>query len=130
MKAPNNSVYIDKEYKNVATIGELYLVSYFCLQGINHLEALSGEFPVGYELAITRIWPYDENKKIEFPLSENIYAFYFRRKNKPVKIITGDFNDDFDTFDELKDFITHNDNITTEEVVKHMLIKMSIWDYE
>ncbi len=130
MKAPNNSVYIDKSHKLSATIGELYLVNYYCLQRINHLEAISGQFPVGYEIALTRVWPYDKDKKLTFPANDNIYTFYYRRKNKPVKIITGDYNDDFDTLVELKKLLLSKKDITTNDIIKHMLLKMSIWDYE
>ena len=69
-------------------------------------------------------------KKINFSTEHNLYAFYYRRKNKPVKILTGDFNDDFSTLEELKNLIISNKDIDTETIIKHMLIKMSIWDYE
>ncbi len=130
MKAPNNSVYIDKNYSAAATFGELYLVNYYCLQRINHLEAISGQFPVGYEIALTRIWPFNKDQKIDFTSLDNTYAFFYRRKNNPIKILTGDYNDDFNTLEELKELIISSEDITTEEIIKHMLIKMSIWDYE
>ncbi len=130
MKAPNGSVYIDKDYKAAATLGELYQVNYHSLQSINHLEVLSGEFPVGYELGLTRAWPYNKEKKIDFSSQDSIYVFYYRRKNKAVKIVTGDYNDDFDTLEELKNFLISNEQVSSEGIIKHMLIKMSIWDYE
>ncbi len=130
MKAPNGSVYIDKKYKQVATIGELYYVDYYTLQGINHLEVLSGEFPVGYELAITRIWKLKNKGEFDFSSENYIYAFYYRRKNHPVKILTGDYNDDFNCLEELGNYMKKHTQATTEDIIKHMLLKMSIWDYE
>jgi gamma-glutamylcyclotransferase (GGCT)/AIG2-like uncharacterized protein YtfP len=130
MKAPNSSVYIDKKFLAAATFGELYLVNYYCLQRINHLEGISGEFPVGYEIALTRIWPFKKDQKIDFSSPDNRYAFFYRRKNKPIKILTGDYKDDFDTLEELKNLIISSKEISTEEIIRHMLIKMSIWDYE
>jgi len=130
MKAPNDSVYIEKKDEKAITYGELYLVNYFCLQRINHLEALSGEFPVGYELALSRIWLLNINNKITFEQGKEIYAFYYRRKNRPVKILTGNYNDNFDTMEEIKNFLITNKQPKTEDIIKYMLIKMSILDYE
>ncbi len=132
MKSANGSVYIDKKYKNVFTIGELYYVNFYCLQRINHLELISGEFPQGYELNLTRIWPLGESKHLDFDEKKSILAFYFRRKNNPVKILTGDYSTDFDTIEEIGKFLHQNQNkaIKPDDIINYMNQRMSIWEYE
>ena len=79
MKSEQGSVYIDKRYKNAATIGEVYIVSFYALERINFLEALSGQFPKGYDLDITPIWQLREKGKYSFEPDKAKYAFYYRR---------------------------------------------------
>ena len=132
MKTPNGAVYIDKKYQNVFTIGELYYVNFYCLQRINHLEVISGEFPQGYELNLTKIWPLGESKHLDFDQEKAVVAFYFRRKNYPVKILTGDYSTDFETISEIEIFLQKNQNtkITSEDIINYMKQRMSIWEYE
>ena len=58
MKSEIGSAYIDFNDKSAYTIGELYLVNFYCLLRINHLESTSGEFPAGYDINPIKVWPY------------------------------------------------------------------------
>ncbi len=132
MKARNGSVYIDRRAKDVATIGELHYVSFYCLQRINHLEAISGEFPQGYELYIMPVWKLSNRNDYDFDPEKAILTFYYRRRNTPVKILTGDYSTDFDPVDELKNFLIQNSykDISPDDIISHMHKKMSIWEFE
>ena len=110
MKAENGSVYIDFDYKNIATLGELHYVNFHCLQRINHLEAVSGEFPKGYDLALLPIWKLEEEGKYTYNSKNKSYAFFYRRRNRPLKIKDGDYKSDFKPIEEIKKFLTQ-DNI-------------------
>ncbi len=133
MKSPNGSVFIENKYQDAITIGELYYVNFYCLQRINHLEAISGEFPQGYELHIRTVWPIE--LKSQFPNihpEQGVLTFYYRRKNTDVKILTGDFNSDFEPIEELERFLLKNNlaNITDEDIINYMHQKMLIWEFE
>jgi gamma-glutamylcyclotransferase (GGCT)/AIG2-like uncharacterized protein YtfP len=132
MKDEDGNVYIDKREKGVATIGELHYISYFSLKRINHVEATSSEFPQGYELHIMPVWRLRTRGEYDFDLSKAIYAFYFRRKNTPVKILTGDYATDFDPIEELEDFLLANSyrDLRPDQVLQYMQKKMSIWEFE
>ncbi len=132
MKARNGSIYIDRRAQNVATIGELHYVSFYCLQRINHLEALSGEFPQGYELYVMPVWKLTNRNEYDFDPQKAVLSFYYRRRNTPVKILTGDYSTDFDPVIELKDFLLRNSyqEISSEDIIQYMYNKMSIWEFE
>ena len=108
MKAENGSVQIDFEHGNIATIGELHYVNFHCLQRINHLEAVSGEFPKGYDLAIIPIWELKEPGKYTFDKTEQTFAFFYRRRERPFKILNGDYTTDFNPVIEIKRYLTIN----------------------
>lgn len=91
MKSEIGSAYIDFRDKNAYTIGELYLVNFYCLLRIDHLESTSGEFPAGYDLDLIPFWPYSEGKDIDFSEENRSIALFYRRRNEPVKVKCGDW---------------------------------------
>lgn len=129
MKAENGSVYIDHAYNNVVTIGEVYLVDFYCLQRINHLEVFSGEFPRGYDLNVLPIWKQNHNTDFEFNEEEKQWAFFYKRRNHPIKILTGDFVDDFQAIEELEKILVSSEKIFEPDVlVEQMRKKLSIFE--
>jgi len=129
MKSENENVYIDFAYNDAVTIGELYIVNFYCLQRINHLEVLSGTFPKGYDLNVMPIWKLTEDKNFIFDEKKAELAFYYRWINSPKKILTGDFNDDFVPIDELEKLvIASKGEISKEELLAHMQNKLSIFE--
>ncbi len=79
MRTPSGTYYIDFDKKNVATVGELYHVNYYCLQRINYMSELPQEFPKSYELDITPVWLYeDEQKEFTFDTARSTLALTFR----------------------------------------------------
>ncbi len=91
MKSEIGSAYIDFDFKGVATIGELSYINYPGLQRIDHLESTSGEFPKGYDLDLLPIWELKEDGKYTFEESGKSYAFFYKRRNDPLKINSGDW---------------------------------------
>jgi len=129
MKSENDNVYVDFNREDVYTIGEVYLVSFYCLQRINHLEVLSGTFPKGYDLNVISVWKENENKIHDFSSNEKELAFYYRWKNCPVKIVTGDFTDDFVPIDELETLLLKNNGqLTEQEILEAMAQKLSVFE--
>jgi gamma-glutamylcyclotransferase (GGCT)/AIG2-like uncharacterized protein YtfP len=130
MKSENDNVYIDFDYQQAITIGEVYLVNFYCLQRINHLEVLSGTFPKGYDLNILPVWKIEnDNQEYILDNSKREIAFYYKWKNCPVKILTGDFTDDFVAIDELeKILIDKKGEITSDEILDLMKEKLSIFE--
>lgn len=129
MKSENDNVYVDFNYKEAFTIGEVYLVSFYCLQRINHLEVLSGTFPKGYDLNVISVWNENEDKNYNFPENEKELAFYYRWKNCPVKIVTGDYSDDFVPIDELETLLLKNKGkLTEQEILEVMAKKLSVFE--
>lgn len=129
MKSSNDNVYIDTDYYDALTYGELYKVNFYCLQRINHLEVLSGTFPKGYDLDVKEIWPCNENRFPEFEEEKKELAFYYRWKNNSVKILTGNYNDDFDRIEELERTIYEvSGEKIEEEILKIMKKKLSIYE--
>ena len=129
MKSSNDNVYIDTDYNEAVTIGEVYLVNYYCLQRINHLEVLSGTFPKGYDLLVKEVWPIDNPGKFYFDDHKKELAFYYKWKNGSVKILTGDYNDDFDPVDVIEQLLTQNDKeYTSDELLKEMYRRLSIYE--
>lgn len=129
MKSENENVYIDFAYNDAVTIGEVYMVNFYCLQRINHLEVLSGTFPKGYDLNVLPIWKIPEDKNYSFNNEDKELAFYYKWINSPVKILTGDFNDDFIHIDELEKLIVSSKGeISSDELLKIMQSKLSIFE--
>lgn len=129
MKSTNDNVYIDFNFKNVATIGEVYYVNFYCLQRINHLEVLSGTFPKGYDLNVLPIWKLVEYGKFDFDPQKSQLAFFFKWKKDAVKIKTGDYTDDFDILEELKNkIIDLKGQITPDELLNYMQNRLSIYE--
>ncbi len=102
MKAENGSVYIDFSDKDTVTIGELYEVDFACLQRINHLEAISGEFPKGYDLAVMPVWKQNKEEGYTFNSESKTDAFFYQRRNRPFKILNGDYTADFEPVTEIR----------------------------
>ena len=91
MKSELGSAYIDFNENGVATFGELYYINYPGLQRIDHLESTSGEFPKGYDLDLLPIWEKKEGEEFTFDESKKSYAFFYKRRNDPIKILSGDW---------------------------------------
>ncbi len=91
MEATIGSAYIDFNKKEMSTIGELYHVNYYCLLRINHLESTSGEFPKGYDLSYLPVWPVNKGEESSFSEEKMTLALYYRRRNEPKQIISGDW---------------------------------------
>ncbi len=105
MMAENGSVYIDVNDHNAYTIGEVYLVDFYSLKAINHLETKSGEFPKGYDLTMIPVWDLDKNPDHNFDLANAEYSFYYRRRNEPVKIMGGDYSAYHDPVEVIGNFL-------------------------
>ncbi|MCQ2252684.1 MAG: gamma-glutamylcyclotransferase [Bacteroidales bacterium] len=122
MMAENGSVYIDVTDHNAYTVGEVYLVDFHSLKTIHHLETKSGEFPKGYDLTMIPIWYLDKNADHNFNLDNSQYAFYYRRRNEPIKIMGGDYSEFRDPVDVMGDFLRNTDRILTnpQDVVDYM----------
>ncbi len=119
MKAENGSVYIDFSNPKAVTIGELYEVNFACLQRINHLEAVSGEFPKGYDLAVLPIWKLNENKGYIFSKKCETNAFFYQRRNRPFRIINGDYITDFEPIKTIGGFLKESEDkkLSSKEVL-------------
>lgn len=121
MKSEIGSAYIDFNLKNVATFGELHYINYPCLQRIDHLESRSGEFPKGYDLDIIPIWKFHENAEPDFNDAEKEYAFFYSRRNDPVKIVSGDWLKRTKPITEIARFLQSNtQDISSNGLIEHM----------
>lgn len=122
MKSETGSVYIEFKNDTAVTIGELHNVNYYCLQRINHLEAVSIEFPKGYDLGIIPIWKLHKEGEFTFKEEDKCLAFFYRRRNDPVKILSGDYTKHLDPINEIGKYL-HKENqrkITEDEIIKYV----------
>ncbi len=122
MKSEIGSVYIDFDFKRVATIGEIYYINFPSLQRIDHLESTSGEFPKGYDLDLLPVWELQEPRKYLFREIDKSYAFFYRRRNSPIKVLSGDWINRKKPLVEIKKYFHDNFNkkIAPEELIKYM----------
>ncbi len=121
MKSEIGSAYINFDEKNVATFGELHYINFPCLQRIDHLESRSGEFPKGYDLDIIPIWKYNENAEVKFDDENKEYAFFYSRRNNPVKILSGDWLKRTKPVKEIAKFLSENkEKINSEDLIQYM----------
>jgi gamma-glutamylcyclotransferase (GGCT)/AIG2-like uncharacterized protein YtfP len=123
MKSEMGSAYIEPKYTDTYTIGELYLVNFYCLQRINHLESVSGEFPTGYDIDLAQIWPYDKNKPIDYSENSAELALYYRRRTEPVKILSGDWINRTTPIREIEKFLVSKRDIELSEntIIEHII---------
>lgn len=129
MKSTNDNVYIDFAYNEAVTIGEVYDVNFYCLQRINHLEVLSGTFPKGYDLNVIPIWKVTEFGNYKFEEDKKLLSFFFKWKNEPVKILTGDYTDDFDIIDVIMDKIIElRGQVSQDDLLQYMQNRLSIYE--
>ncbi|MEN8119053.1 MAG: gamma-glutamylcyclotransferase [Bacteroidota bacterium] len=119
MKSEIGSAYIDFREKNAYTIGELYLVNFYCLLRIDHLESTSGEFPAGYDLDLIPFWPYSEGEKINFSEENKSIALFYRRRNEPVKVKCGDWTNRKKPIEALEKFLVaeRNRDLNQNEII-------------
>ncbi len=128
MKSDNGNVFIDFAYNDAVTIGEVYMVNFYCLQRINHLEVLSGTFPKSYDLDVLPVWELKEKNNYIFEENKKELAFFYKWKNSSVKILTGDYSDDFCPIDELNKLIIESERRPDKEfLLKEMQNKLSIF---
>ncbi|MEA2041513.1 MAG: hypothetical protein U9N85_03035 [Bacteroidota bacterium] len=121
MKSEIGSAYIDFTYKNVATFGELHYINYPCLQRIDHLESRSGEFPKGYDLDLIPIWKYKKGQEFSYEEKDKEYAFFYSRRNNPLKIISGDWMNRTKPVTEISDYLKRVDQkISAEDLIRYM----------
>lgn len=129
MKSSNDNVYIDTDYYNAVTFGEVYKVNFYCLQRINHLEVLSGTFPQGYDLSVKEVWKCNGNQFPDFEEEKKELAFYYRWKNCSVKILTGNYKDDFEPIAQLEHSIYEASGEKIEDkILEIMKKKLSIYE--
>jgi gamma-glutamylcyclotransferase (GGCT)/AIG2-like uncharacterized protein YtfP len=123
MKSENGNAYIDFDCKKTATIGELHHVNYYCLQRINHLENVSGEFPKGYDLDFLPVWPYKESGNNKFNAEGSTMAFFYKRRNNPTKILSGDWTKEKKPIEEIGRYLKNiNDReVSSVELVDYMV---------
>jgi gamma-glutamylcyclotransferase (GGCT)/AIG2-like uncharacterized protein YtfP len=122
MKSENGNAYIEFSEKGVATIGELHHVNFYCLQRINHLETASGEFPKGYDLDLVSIWKYKGHENLTFNPEQKELAFFYRRRNEPIKIMSGDWTKDKKPLDEIAKYLKEIPDrmVYHDEVIQHI----------
>ncbi|MDF1550195.1 MAG: gamma-glutamylcyclotransferase [Bacteroidales bacterium] len=123
MKSEMGSAYIDMAYDKAHTIGELYHVNFYCLQRINHLESVSGEFPTGYDIDLIPIWPYDKNKPVDFPEQKKELALFYRRRSEPVKIMSGDWVNRTTPIREIEKYLVGKRDVALSEnnILEHII---------
>jgi len=123
MKSELGSAYIEfVGTGNAVTIGELHLINFPALLRIDHLESTSGEFPKGYDLDLIPIWKYDENKAKTFDEKDKTYAFFYKRRNDPVKVNKGDWTKRTKPVEEIQQYIDHyhTENILPADIISYM----------
>ena len=120
MESENGSAYIDFNGQEVATIGELHTINYFCLQRIDHLESNWGDFPKAYDLSIIPVWEYSYNNKMTFDTEKATLAFCYTRRNAR-KVVSGDWKHRTNVMLEIGRLIkASNKEITENEVIQHI----------
>ncbi len=122
MKSELGGAYISFSYKNVYTIGELYMVNFPSLQRLNHLESVSGEFPIGYDLDVIPIWKLERDKEPDFDPNKQERALFYRRRADPEKLMQGDWVNRPKPMKEIERFLTVNDKIelTENDIIQHL----------
>ncbi|RLD72163.1 MAG: hypothetical protein DRJ10_18860 [Bacteroidetes bacterium] len=122
MKSEIGSAYIDFSDKTAYTIGELYLVNFYCLLRIDHLESTSGEFPAGYDLDLIPFWPYSAGNEIDFSEEKKSTALFYRRRNDPVKIMCGDWVNRKMPIEAIEKYLVgeRNHNLNQDEIINHI----------
>ena len=115
------SAYIDFDVKKTATIGELYYMNFSGLLRIDHLESTSGEFPKGYDLDIAPVWKMTDTP-FDFSDKNKSLAFVYKRRNTPLKIISGDWVNRPKPINEIKHYIEINKHkkINPEDLIFHL----------
>lgn len=119
MKSENGSVYIDFKFPDVVTIGELHEVNYPCLQRINHLEIDPREFPKGYDVSILPIWKLNKEGEYTFNENDKNVALFYRRRNDPVKILSGDYTKHLDPISQIGKLLLNEKEkmITQDDII-------------
>ena len=122
MKSEIGSAYIDFEDKYAHTVGELYLVNFYCLLRINHLESTSGEFPAGYDINPIKIWPYKKGNDIHFNEKKSETALFYLRRNSPVKVKTGDWIHRTKPITAIEKYLVGNrtEQLSPEQIIKYI----------
>ncbi len=125
MKSELGSAYINFNDKKAITLGEVYFMDLQGLLRIDHLESTSREFPKGYDLDITPIWKIeDKDKKIS--LEDVEYAFIYKRRNEPQKIISGDWIQRKKPVDEIIKYLHDKDTINNcKYLIEHMRLYLN-----
>lgn len=121
MESETGSAYIEFNGDNVATIGELHDINYYCLQRIDHLESNWGDFPKAYDLAIIPVWNYEYNQKPDFDESKADYAFCYVRRSAR-KVLSGDWQHRTNVMQEIGDYLKSSspEEVSTESLISHI----------
>ncbi len=121
MESENGSAYIDFNGENVATIGELHGINYFCLQRIDHLESNWGDFPKAYDLSLIPVWEYSYDRNFTFDYSKAIWAFCYTRRNAR-KILSGDWKYRTNVMHEIGNYLQTEQNkiVSEDDVILHI----------
>jgi gamma-glutamylcyclotransferase (GGCT)/AIG2-like uncharacterized protein YtfP len=123
MLSEMGAAYIDFRGLDAITIGELFNVNYYCLQRIDHLENLSGEFPTGYDIDLLPVWPYDPQKPADFDESKKEIALFYRRRSEPVKIASGSWITRKKPIVEIERFLKGkgDQELSADSIINHMI---------
>ena len=121
MKSEIGSAYIDFDEKGVPAFGELHYIDYPGLLRINHLESTSGEFPKGYDLDLLPVWKLNKKGVYSYDESEQVLAFFYKRRNNPIKIQSGDWIKQTMPVEEIGRFLKKSNNkVSAGKLIKHM----------
>jgi len=122
MKSENGNAFIDINEKGVATIGEVHLVNFYCLQRIHHLETASAEFPKGYDLDILPVWSYTGDQNITFNPELQELAFFYKRRNEPTKVFGGDWTKEKKPLQEIERFLklTNDSALYPNDIINYI----------
>lgn len=123
MKSEMGSAYIEFKYDDAYTLGELYTVNFYCLQRINHLESVSGEFPTGYDIDLVPIWPYNSKGSVDFDQNQKELALFYRRRSEPVKIHSGDWINRTTPIREIEKYLVgeRGKEVSENNIIEHII---------
>jgi len=121
MESAIGNAYIEFDIDDVATIGELHHVNYYCLQRINHLENNWAEFPKGYELNLVPVWNYQDDEAISFNEDKKTMALCYRRKLE-TKIPSGQWSKRKNVLQEIGYYLKNTEGTVYHNDIIHHVV--------